>query len=336
VKESVGLDSTCPIEVADLSKGGAVGRAGAMPQVSVIVATYNMGMYVVEAVNSVLAQLVQDLEVIVVDDGSTDGTREVLSIFANNPRVRLLFQENQGQPKAKNSGLRLARGRFIAFCDADDYWLPNKLSLQLPLFERNPRVGVVYSKTLRLDTDGRVFPPAESQSIQPKGNVLEHLFIRNRVPFGTAVVRRECLQQVKGFDETIPMGIDWDLWLRTALYWEFDCVPEATYVYRVWAGQMSNNWRGRYQCALSIMERFLAANPGRLSPQLVATAFADTYTNLADACLQQRPPYRKEGLRHVARALSYRLTFWPAWRLLLTMPVQRVAGRLRGIIKGAI
>ena len=315
----IGAASDCKVD--------GTGSRDAAPQVSVVIATYNMGQYVAEAVNSVLAQPDQDLEVIVVDDGSTDGTQEALKIFEDNPRVRLFFQENRGQPRAKNAGWRAARGRFIAFCDADDYWLPNKLALQLPLFECNPRVGVVYSKTMTVDADGNFYPPA--QRIQPKGNILDQLFVRNRVPFGTAVVRRECLEQFNGFDETIPMGIDWNLWLRVALDWEFDCVPEATYVYRRWPGQMSHNWRGRYQCALQTMERFLAANPGRMSRRVVATAYADTYTGLADACLQHSPSGLKAAIGHAAKALSYRPTFWPAWRLLLTIPAHRIRAALR-------
>lgn len=309
--------------------GGEMADAAseAKPLVSVVIATYNMGQHLAEAVSSVLAQTVTNLEVIVVDDGSTDDTREVLQAFASDRRVRIIWQENRGQPKAKNAGWRAARGRFIAFCDADDYWLPNKLALQMPLFERNRRVGVVYSKTLSVDSAGTIYPPA--QRIQPKGDVLEQLFIRNRVPFGTAVVRRECLEQANGFDEAIPMGIDWDLWLRVALEWEFDCVSDATYVYRRWSGQMSHNWRGRYRCALLIMRRFLANNPGRLSPQTVATAYADTHTSLGDMHLQQGLSDSLVGLGHVATALRYRPSFWPAWRLLLTLPAQLMRATFR-------
>lgn len=293
--------------------------SGHKPEVSVVIATYNMGRYLAEAVNSVLAQPDVDLEVVVVDDGSTDDTLEVMTAFAADPRVRLIAQENRGQPRAKNAGIRASRGRFIAFCDADDYWLPDKLALQLPLFERNPRIGVVCSGTLALHEDGEVrsHPHAPLQ----RGRILEALFLRNLIPFGTAVVRRECLEQVGLFDESIAMGIDWDLWLRVAVDWEFDFTPEPTYVYRIWDGQMSKNWRGRYEHAFRIMANFLASHPGRVPPGVVATAYADTYTNLA-----------AEELNHVGvgaclgtlgKALRHRGTFWPAWRLLLLAPWYR-------------
>lgn len=290
------------------------------PEVSVVIATYNMGQFVAQAVRSILDQQGTDLEVIVVDDGSTDDTQTVLKAFEDEPRVRVIRQANQGQSRAKNAGIQASLGHYIAFCDADDYWLPDKLALQLPLFERNPRVGVVCSSTLFMDPDGSLYPHPDLRLV--RGDVLEDMFVRNIIPFGTAVVRRECIQEVGAFDESIPMGIDWDLWLRVAAHWEFDYTPEETYVYRIWEGQMSKNWRGRYECALTIMSNFLKQHPARLPRHVIATAYADTYTNLA-----------REELRHIGmhacastvrRALRHRISFWPAWRLLLLMPWYRL------------
>ena len=283
------------------------------PEVSVIIATYNMGQHVGQAIASVLAQQGHELEVIVVDDGSTDGTRQALNAFTDEPRVRVLTQQNQGQPKAKNAGLRAARGRYIAFCDADDYWLPNKLDRQIPLLQQNSAVGVVYSTIMLLHPDGRAEPPRGHQ--MSRGRILPALFVHNVVPFGTALVRRECLDEAGGFDESIPMGIDWDLWLRIATRWEFDFLAEPTYAYRIWEGQMSHNWRGRYDCALTIMERFLINYPGLVPKEAIANAYADTYTNLAAAHLRQSG--FRTSFPYVARALTHRPLFWPAWRFLL-------------------
>lgn len=290
-----------------------------VPDVSAVIATYNMGQYVAEAIRSVLAQPMASVEVVVVDDGSTDNTLQALSVFQHDPRVRVIAQENLGQPKAKNAGIRASRGRFIAFCDADDYWLPNKLALQLPLFDNRPRVGVVCSNTLTLHEDGTL--DSQPRLALPRGHVLDEMFLRNMVPFGTAVVRRECLEQVGLFDESISMGIDWDLWLRVAVDWEFDFVPEPTFVYRVWDGQMSKNWRGRYESAFRIMENFLSRHQDRVSPGVVATAFADTHTNLAAAELTHLGI--APCLASIRRALQYRATYIPTWRLLALMPWYR-------------
>jgi glycosyltransferase involved in cell wall biosynthesis len=296
-----------------------------IPAVSVVVAAYNMGDYVREAIDSVLAQQGVDLEVVVIDDGSTDDTATVLAEFNDDDRVRVIRQENQGQPRAKNAGLRACRGRLIAFCDADDYWLPDKLALQLPLFERDPRVGVVYSTILILPADGDPYAPPHDMY---RGDVLDKLFVHNLVPFGTAVVRRECLEEAGGFDERIPMGIDWDLWLRIATRWHFDFVPEPTYAYRIWPGQMSHNWQGRYDCALKIMQRFLETHPGRIPASVVDTAYADTYTSLAGAHFEHTGV--AASVRHVGSALRYRPTYWPAWRLLASMPWYLLRARLSG------
>lgn len=290
------------------------------PPVSVVIATYNMGEYVAQAVSSVLEQTTSDLEVVVVDDGSTDATQEALRIFCEDPRVRVIQQENQGQPRAKNAGVRAARGRYIAFCDADDYWLPNKLAVQLPLFEQNPKVGVVYSPVLMFHPDGSLREQVGHRFCH--GNVLDEMFLRNIVPFGTAVVRRECFEQLGGFDESIPMGIDWDLWLRLAVHWEFDFASEPTYVYRIWHGQMSKNWRGRYDCAFRIMAKFLEYYPDRLSERVIATGYADTYTNLAAEYL--RHVGMAASITTLGKALAHRADYWPAWRLLLTMPWHRI------------
>jgi glycosyltransferase involved in cell wall biosynthesis len=293
------------------------------PEVSVVIATYNMGQFVADAIRSVLAQSFGELEVIVVDDGSVDDTQQALQVFADDPRVRLIRQENQGQPRAKNAGVRACRGRFIAFCDADDYWLPNKLELQLPLFADRPRVGVVYSPVQSIHEDGTIRPRSSREFF--RGRVLEELFVRNLVPFGTAVVRREYLEQAGLFDESIGMGIDWDLWLRIAVNWEFDFVPEPTYVYRVWDGQMSGNWRGRYDCALRIMANFLENHPDRISPSTVARAYADTYTNLAS--YQLRHLGTGACLASLRKALAHQPGHWPAWRLLLLLPWRRLRSR---------
>lgn len=291
-------------------------KSASTPIVSVVIATHNMAEHVCEAVTSVLRQTFTDLEVILVDDGSTDNTQERLRQFESEPRFRRLVTPKQGQPRAKNAGIDEARGKFVAFCDADDYWLPRKLELQMPVFSTSERIGVVYSPATALHVDGR------QHLLQgPKclcGDVLEEMFVRNVVPFGTAVVRRVCIDDVGVFDESIPMGIDWDWWLRISTRWHFHCIPESTYMYRIWGGQMSKNWRGRYDCALAIMDKFLAANPDRLPRGIVATAYADTYTNLAGHLLKHAGP--AACLDTLRKALSAKPHHLPAWGLLLGLP----------------
>src|SRR5690554_3627666 len=131
-----------------------------VPLVSVVIASYNMGQYISQAVDSILNQMWSNLEVIVVDDGSQDNTPVVMQGYESDKRVRYFRTDNQGQPKAKNYGLKQAGGDFIAFCDADDFWEPNKLEVQIPLFD-NPKVGIVYSEISNIDESGNRYkkPP---------------------------------------------------------------------------------------------------------------------------------------------------------------------------------
>jgi len=256
------------------------------PLVSVVIATYNSGTYLREAIESVLRQSVGELELLVIDDGSTDGTSGLVKSIGD-ARLSYFWQANAGQTAAKNHGLRRANGRFVGFCDGDDYWYPDKLELQLPLFEKSSLTGVVYSPADTIDEHGQPLP-----SVIPayyRGDVTNELFLTNFVPFGTALVRRECLDRVGSFDDALAMGIDWDLWLRISAHYHFDYVPRATYAYRIWSGQMSKNWRGRYTNAFRIMDKFTRSNPGKIPPSIKRFAFASTYSNRARARMHEHP-----------------------------------------------
>ena len=247
--------------------------------VSVVIANYNMARFVGQAVSSVLEQTSAPVEVIVVDDGSTDGSREVIrDLAAADSRVVVIEQENLGQTRAKNAGVRRATGSVVGFCDADDYWLPHKLEQQLPLFERD-EVGVVYSSARWVDLAGCTLAQVPQHPFG--GRVLEHLIVQNFVPFGTALVRRTAFEAVGRFDERYRMGIDWAAWLRVARSFEFAYLDAVTYVYRVWEGQMSNDKKGRFDAALRIMQDFVAEHGNEIPTSAIRRGYADTYANRA-------------------------------------------------------
>jgi glycosyltransferase involved in cell wall biosynthesis len=245
------------------------------PLVSVVIATFNMGQYLPKAVDSILQQTWKNLEVIVVDDGSTDNTPDVMQNYSNDSRVNYIRNQNQGQPKAKNCGIKNTKGDFIAFCDADDFWEQKKLEIQMPLFS-NPEVGVVYSEVSFIDENNVPFSKSQHE-VRHSGKITDQMLIENFVPFGTSVIRRKCIEQNGIFDEEFRMGIDWDLWLRYSLDWEFVYAPEKTYVYRVWSGQMSNNYRGRYDHAKRILTKFSHQHSHKLSAASIRKAWADMY-----------------------------------------------------------
>jgi len=286
------------------------------PLISCIVPVFNGACYLRETLDSILQQTYRPLETIVVDDGSTDGTGEEVARFLRDPRVRYYRQSNAGQTVAKNEGIRHSRGEFIAFCDADDVWLPHKLSVQIPPFARQERLGVVYSRALRMDAAGRRLPTDPSdEPPRPSGRVTAQLFGINFVPFGTAVVRRRCLDELGAFDERYRMGIDWELWLRISLQYEFRFVDADTVVYRVWPGQMSTNWIGRYEYAFRIMDAFVARHPGAVPRDDVRRAWSHSYAQRARMRSATSQEYGA-AFADVARALRLAPASRFAWKTL--------------------
>jgi glycosyltransferase involved in cell wall biosynthesis len=284
------------------------------PLVSVVTATYNMSRYVAEAVDSVLAQTYPNVEVIVVDDGSTDGTTESLAKYRSDGRVHIIRQENRGQSAAKNRGLREARGEFIGFCDADDRWRPEKLARQLPAFLGRPELGVVYAYFRCIDGEGQ---PTDTPSWAcHSGHITGKLLADNFVHFPTTLVRREALDSVGGFDESLTMGIDFDLWLRISVDWEFLYLPEILVDYRIWVGQMSRRAGERIDNGFRIMRRFLADHPGSVTP--AERRYAWSQTHVTRACW-----YAHEKRIFAAAADFSRAAFNCPWNIRLWTSLAR-------------
>lgn len=285
--------------------------------VSVVIATYNMGDYIESAIDSILKQSYQNFELIVVDDGSVDDTEQRMAAYGGNAKIKYIKQENQGQPKAKNRGLKETTGAYVAFCDADDLWEPSKLELQMACFDHDPDIGVVYSEVSYIDGDGA--PIKKDQPyVRYSGFVTEQLILKNFIPFGTALVKKKCFETHGCFDEKLPMGIDWDLWLRFSLAYKFYYLNEATYIYRIWPGQMSSNYRGRYKNAFLIMNKFISNNPGSINKKVINNAWADTYTSRALAIMKAENLVR-EPFQDLLKAIQYDPLFFPAWKGLVKL-----------------
>lgn len=285
------------------------------PAVSVVVATYNYGRFLAGALDSALSQTFLDFEVIVIDDGSTDDTAVVIAPYLDNPRVRYEHTDHLGQPGAKNTGIRLARGRYVAFLDADDLWLPTKLEKQIPLFAADPDLGVVYCRRRWIDEEGRELDRRERQP--HRGDVLAPIFWRPFVCFSSTVVRRAVFDDVGLFDEEIPLAIDYDLWLRVASRYRFDYVDEPLVKYRTGHANLSRRQAERCGYVRRIIDRFLDDRGGRerLNPALVRRALADL---CCDTALALRPTSRAVALTWYARSLRHRPHDYDAWRGLLT------------------
>jgi glycosyltransferase involved in cell wall biosynthesis len=236
-----------------------------LPHVSVIIPTYNRSKLLQIAVESVLAQTYPHIEVIVVDDGSTDDTAAVVAQYAG--RATYLKQVNQGVAAARNTGVRVASGEYLTFLDDDDLILPTKIERQVQVLASRPEVGWVHCRYYYADKDGKLL---DQVGLLPEGEVLKELLCGNFIWVGAPLIRRQCLNQVGLFDEEIPsISADWDLWLRIAQAdTPFACVQEPLGAYRIQQDSMLANVAELERATFAIFDKVFA------NPQLPADAVA--------------------------------------------------------------
>lgn len=180
------------------------------PLVSIIIPTYNRGWILKEAINSVLAQDFTDFELIVVDDGSTDKTQDILNTY--NEDIIALRQNNQGVSAARNAGIALASGRFIAFLDSDDLWLPKKLSAQIDFFKSNRDALICQTDEIWIRNGVRVNPKKRHKKFS--GDLFKRSLSLCLISPSAVMIKRSLFEEVGVFDETLPACEDYDLWLR--------------------------------------------------------------------------------------------------------------------------
>lgn len=234
-----------------------------MPRLaSVVIATYNRARFLGEAIDSVLCQTHPEFEVIVVDDGSTDGTRALVERYL--PRVRYVWQPNRERGAARNHGLRLASGDFIAFLDSDDAWTPDKLERDLARFEERPDAGLVYSDIQLVDVDGR--PLRRLRRRGHEGWVTGPLLRKNFVSNGAHLIRAEAVRAAGGFREELEFvgSEDWELWVRLSTRIRFAYVPAATARIRVHADNTTGDPTRMLQGCRNVCRLFREA--GYLTP----------------------------------------------------------------------
>ena len=227
------------------------------PIVSVVIPTCNRPTLLQRAIESVLAQTFNNWELIVVGDGPTDTVRQVITHYCQqNHRIRAVFQDNAGPSAARNAGIRVAQGQYVAFLDDDDRWLPDKLKRQVERFKQEPSLGFLYTKCF-VEKDGVITDTWPYHML----NSYKKLYQGNFIPTLTVMTRKECLGAVGGFDPKLLVSHDYDLWLRIASRYSFEGIPEALAIYRFpqpGGGNISLDTITRYRNHIRLLQRIPA------------------------------------------------------------------------------
>lgn len=311
----------------------------ATPTVTVVIPSYNSLRYIPETMETVLNQTYQDFEVLVVNDGSTDGTPDwVDQLSKKEPRVRMISQANKGLPGARNTGIKQARGKYIAILDADDLWESTKLEKQVKSLDNNPQAGLCYTWTALADSEGN--STGRVIASHAEGDVWKQLTEMNIVCCGsTPMIRRSCFDDVGFFDENLRFSEDWDMWLRIAAKYLFSVVKEPLIRYRQHQTNKSKNCQSMLETSRILIERNFANAPIELL-YLRNRSYGCIYLYLGWRALenndaQQAQEYRNQAIAHYPR-LAYSAR---SIRLYTAILIQRWLGadlydRIKSLIFG--
>lgn len=258
----------------------------AAPAVSVLMPTFNRAPFLGEAIGSVLAQRYADLELIVVDDGSTDATDSLLASF-DDPRLRVLRRHHAGVRAALKAGLQLARGCYVARNDSDDVWRPELLTQLLPVLEADARVGAVYGRATHIDGSGRPMPGGRGTALRRPADPLGSLLRTDYTCAVTTVVRREAVDW-SGWADGLSTSEDWETVLRVALHYDVRFVDRVVAQVRLHAG---NTIAGPGHAARALHDRLAVLESVLSDPAMPAALAASA------------PAFRREV--YIGTALQY-------------------------------
>lgn len=235
-----------------------------MSKISIIIPAYNAAQTITETIESVRQQSIDDWELIIVNDGSTDDTLQVINRVVDS-RLQIISVANSGVAKARNLGLSRATGEYIAFLDADDLWVVDKLERQLQALAANPQAIVAYSWTCFMDEQKSGYVYHASAPYKYEGNVYPRLLIADFIHSGSnTLIRKQALDRVGGFDPKCSGCEDWDMWLRLAAIGDFAVVPKHQIMYRRAMGSTTSNVERMYDRALFTVNKAYQNAPEHL------------------------------------------------------------------------
>ena len=285
------------------------------PSVSVVIPAHNAAPFIGEALDSVFAQGIYGLEVVVVDDGSTDGTADAAA--RHGGRVQVIRQQAAGSGRARNRGLAATSAPLVAFLDADDLWVPSKTRLQLEVLDRRPELGMVFSDMVAF----RGNRTERTTYFQQRGFdgrcALSSIFLYDMISTPTVLVRRACLEAAGPFDESLRIGQDTDLWFRIARLYPFAVVNQTLVRRRFHGGNVTRDSRLLARCVEEVWGRYmglcLEREPG--SRDALTAHFDRIRWNhmFEEGCGLRREGRLREARRCLRKAIALRPARWRAW-----------------------
>lgn len=247
-----------------------------MGKVSVIIPAYNKAGLTVKTVESVLNQTYRKIETIVVDDGSTDNTKQLLSRFGD--KIKYVYKKNEGVCSARNLGIKLSPGDYIALLDCDDTYLPKKIELCVDYLQNNPEFGFVYTAAYFIDETNNIL--REYPRRPRTGWIAKKLLLKNFIPNSTPVIRRECFERAGLFDQSVFTPADWDMWIRLSENYKAGYINLPLTKYRISGSYILKNLEQTETEELLILTKALSRNRG-LGKHFKNEVISNTYLRSA-------------------------------------------------------
>jgi len=312
-----------------------------MPTVSIIMPAYNSELFIGEAIRSVLQQTYKDYELLIVDDGSTDSTRSIVEGYCDKhpERIKYFFTGNEGASAARNHAITKAAGRFIAFLDSDDIWIPNKLEIQIECFNENKNIDLLYTNALYIDSSGkdlgdRLYARKEEMQYKPD-EMFDHLLLRNFIPMSSIIIRCEVVNKAGLFDGSFRNTEDIDWLLRVVRRHSACGINSSLIKYRLHATNSSKEFDIVHRSSIEVIKKNITLYPevvkklgGKLSRVLSKKHYDCGYA------LFEKNDF-KEARNNFLCSIKYRLFFRMRKYiyLLATFLSRNAVDRIRSIVR---
>lgn len=287
----------------------------AQSKVSIIMPTYNRVDYIGEAIDSALNQTWQNLELILVDDGSTDSTKEFLEKYKDDARLRYFYQDNQGQSVARNKAIKEAKGDFIAFLDSDNIWYLDKLEKQMKIVAANLDCDIFIGDGITIDEKGSKVEC--SQMKRYSGHVTGRLIKDNFVSMNTTLTKKYCFDCLGGLDESVKVGDDYELWLRFSTRYKFHYTADNYIKYRVMPNQISSDKERRFMSNETVLNNFFVKFPDAVKQSEKNRGLSFFFVRRARYEVSKKLYMR--ALKSLTIAVKHDLFWMGPWRVVVLM-----------------